>query len=137
MTYILAPFPRSRLLDRLAASSTTYVIDMEHDHPASPETLRLPLSTWGWTKLRAKLDGRERLAASLEVLGAVARQDEDHARAVNGRGFSKADSPAGHRLSKLTTADVSRDGQTERDVLRLAQRYRRQAASIANIKAGN
>jgi hypothetical protein len=135
MKYILAPLPKSRLLDRLAASSTRYVIDLQHDGPANPSTLPLPLSPWAWTKFREKQDGRERLAASLEVLRAVARQDEDHARAVNGRGYSKADSPAGHRLSKLTTSDVSRDGQTEGDVLRLAQRYRRQASSIANPKS--
>lgn len=135
MTYILAPFPRSRLLDRLAASSTNYVIEMEHEHPSTSSTLPLPLSPWAWTKFRERQDGRERLAASLEVLRAVARQDEDHAQKLNGRGYSRSDSPSGHRLSKLTTSDVSRDGQTERDVLRLAQRYRRQASSIANPKS--
>jgi hypothetical protein len=131
MAYILAPLPKISLLDRLAASRTSYRLTMLYP---DPQTLPFPLSTWGWEKLKAKRDSRAKLTASLEVLRAVAAQDADHAKNLNGRGYSKADSPAGHRLSKLSTYDVSRDGQTERDVLKLAQRYRRQATSIAKPK---
>ncbi|WP_428427291.1 hypothetical protein [Pararhizobium sp.] len=131
MKYILAPLPKRPLLDRLAASSRQYTIELEHELPG---TLPLPLSPWAWPQFRAKLDSRERLAAALEVLRAVAREDEDHARNINGRGYSKADSSAGHRLAQMSVSDVSRDGQAERDVLRLARRYSRQASSIANTK---
>src|SRR5690606_39912208 len=41
------------------------------------------------------------VAAALEILGAVARQDPDRAQLANDRGFSKADARLGHRLAAM------------------------------------
>lgn len=67
---------------------------------------------------------------ALLVLGAVAAEDADYAKARNGRGFSKADSAKGHALSKLSIAAALSNSATYAEVLAMAARYRRQASRI-------
>lgn len=67
---------------------------------------------------------------ALTVLATVASEDPDHARRVNGVGFSRPDSSKGHLLAGLTIQAVLKDEATLSEVLRMAARYRRQASRL-------
>lgn len=67
---------------------------------------------------------------ALIVLATVAAEDPDHARQVNGLGFSRSDSSKGHALAQLSVQTVLRNEATLAEVLKMAARYRRQATRI-------
>lgn len=65
---------------------------------------------------------RERAKAIFEALRLLASFDEDHARELNGQGFSKVDCYRGHRLANAKSLSV----KELREGLLLARKYRRQ-----------
>jgi hypothetical protein len=60
----------------------------------------------------------------------VAAEDPDHARKVNGVGFSRSDSVKGHALARLSARSVLQHESTISEVLKLAARYRRQISRL-------
>jgi len=76
------------------------------------------------------------VAAALEILRAVARQDPDRAQLANDRGFSKADARLGHRLAAMHPETVCRNAGLAAEAVRLAARYRRQAPAGLAYAAG-
>lgn len=67
---------------------------------------------------------------ALIVLATVAAEDPDHARKVNGVGFSRSDSSKGHALAQLSVRAVLQNEATISEVLKMAARYRRQASRV-------
>lgn len=99
----------------------------------SSEDSRSDRGTGPALRLRMELRGRrkpaplrERVNAALEILAVIAARDADRASKRNGRGFSRADSGSGHRLSKLPADVVLHDPALSSAVLNLAAKYRRQ-----------
>lgn len=81
--------------------------------------------------LTTKVDPRlSAIQEALIVLAAVAAEDPDHARKVNGVGFSRPDSSKGHALAQLSVPAVLQDEAMMSDVLKMAARYRRQASRV-------
>ena len=97
------------------APSHRYFIRLQRNHP----TLNLNCQI-------AQCDGPEALVRAHRAVQWLARQDEDHATLVNGKGFSKSDSVSGRNLARWPTARVIFSSILAPMAVRLARKYRRQ-----------
>ncbi|NKQ73414.1 hypothetical protein C3Y89_24220 [Rhizobium sp. UPM1132] len=75
---------------------------------------------------------RCRVEEALRVLAAVAAEDADYAKTLNGRGFSKSDQE-GHSLSKCSVDQVLNDELLLMKIVGMGRRYSKQASTISQL----
>lgn len=122
-------------LEKIAARAKgqNYKLTMTSDTAISDMGAVLPIPQAVIEKHQRHERRRTVLTEALDVLTSVAAQDADGARRQNGVGFNKADSSAGHRLSRIPVDRLMRDRTTAEQVLKLAARYRGQASALRQI----